>query len=130
MKKVVFVGSLLCAFASSAHADTVHINQITLRHLRTMCDHVLTQLQPRGMMYVKDYTMNEFINQTSGAVVGLDVITINTNEPQDVYKCHYDLDVSQSGDATITKMIADGMPVNVNVVTQMPSTAAEPGLTK
>jgi hypothetical protein len=118
------VASMLVAVSTSAYSETVHLNQLSLRHLQTMCSAVLAHVQPLAMMYVKTYTMNELINQTSGAVVGLDVTTVNPKGEQDVYTCHYDLEVTQAGDPRISKMLVDNLPVNINVITDEQATPA------
>lgn len=114
MRTVMFVCCIF-AISSPAYADMVHINQMSLKHLRDMCSAVLVQIQPRDMMYVKDYRMLEEFNREEQIVLGLDVSTINPQNPNDVHVCHYDLDVMPDGTPNIHAMFVDRMQVNITV---------------
>lgn len=120
MRKVILAG---CFFACSvpAYAEMVHINQSSLKHLRDMCSAVLVQVQPREMMYVKDFKMLEEFNREEQIVLGLDVSSVNPQDPEDIHVCHYDLTVSPDGTPTISAMYVDRMQVNITVNPNAPA---------
>jgi hypothetical protein len=115
MKRVLLVSAMVIA-CSAVHAESVHLNQNSLMLLRKMCGSVLVQLVPADMMYVQDYTMNEYLNRDSGAVVGLDVISKNPRDATNIHSCHYDfIIVKQDGTPDVAKMFVDLVPVNINI---------------
>jgi hypothetical protein len=120
MKKALAVGVLLvmCS-AANAQSVSVNVNERALISLRKMCSAVLVQLHPVDMMFVKDFTLDEIFNTRTGAVVGLQVISINPREPSNVHACHYDFaDVSQSGVPNVDRMLVDMVPVTIQVNAQ------------
>jgi hypothetical protein len=114
MRKVMLAGCIL-ACSLPACADMVHINQMSLKHLRDMCSAVLAQVQPVEMMWVKDFRLQEEFNRENQIVLGLDVASINPRNEADVHVCHYDLDVMPDGTPNIHAMFVDRMQVNITV---------------
>jgi hypothetical protein len=115
MKRIFAVGAML-VLSSLANAQPVNVSQRALVSLRKMCGAVLIQLHPVDMMYVQTYTLNEIINRTSGAIVGLDVVAIDPKDPTITHSCHYGfVDVSQAGEPNVNNMLVDLVPVTIEV---------------
>jgi hypothetical protein len=129
MKKVLVVSAMFIA-CSTVHAETVHLNQNSLMLLRKMCGAVLAQLDAADMMWVKDYTMNEYINKETGEIVGLDVASINPKDSTNIHKCHYDFaTIRADGTPDVSKMLVDMVPVNITVSVSSDSAASTPNAT-
>jgi hypothetical protein len=124
MKKVLVAGAIAVA-CSTGHAQAAHLNQNSLALLKKMCNSVLIQLDAQDMMYVKEFNMSEYMNRESGAVVGLDVVSINPKESTNIHTCHYDFTtVKADGTPDVAKMLVDMVPVNITLAVSPDTTPA------